>query len=145
MRNFLGRLLILVAAIINIALFVILICALAFDIITRSAEFEAAFNGVNSIVNSFDASLFILYLVAFVWVNSWCIKNIVAARSMRHTLIGTFILLGIELIFFFYHIFMPGVLVTNLGLFIGVNATAIITTLALMTGCFANYFKDCAN
>lgn len=145
MRNFLGRLLILIASSINAVLFVILMCSLVFDLVTRGEEFEVAYNGVNSVFNIFDASLFFLYIIAFVWVTIWCIKNIVAARSMRHTLIGTIILLIIEIIYFFYHIFTPGVLVTNLGLFIGVNATAMLTTLCLIAGCTANFFKDCVN
>ena len=94
MRNFLGRLLILIASSINIVLFVILMCSLVFDLVTRGEEFEVAYN----VLNIFDASLFFLYIIAFVWVTIWCIKNIVAARSMRHTLIGTIILLIIEII-----------------------------------------------
>lgn len=145
MRNFLGRLLILIASSINVVLFVILLCSLVFDLVTRGEEFDVAYNGVNNVLNIFDASLFFLYIIAFVWVTILCIKNIVAARSMRHTLLGTIILLIIEIIYFFYHIFTPGVLVTNLGLFIGVNATAMLTTLCLIAGCTANFFKDCVN
>lgn len=145
MRNFLGRLLILIASSINVVLFVILMCSLVFDLVTRGEEFEVAYNGVNNVLNIFDASLFFLYIIAFVWVTILCIKNIVAARSMRHTLLGTIILLIIEIIYFFYHIFTPGVLVTNLGLFIGVNTTAMLTTLCLIAGCTANFFKDCVN
>ena len=145
MRNFFGRILILITSIINIILFVILVCATVFDIVTKLNEFDVAFNGPNSIVNIFDASLFILFIIAFVLVNIWCIKNIVAARSMRHTLIGAIILLIIELTYFLYHIFTPGVLVTNFGLFVGVNITLILTSVCLITGCFANFFKDCVN
>ena len=145
MRNFLGRLLVLIAGAINIILFFIIICTNIFDLVTQTAAYEVAYNGANSIVNIFDASLLLLFLIAFLWVNIWCIKNIVVARSMRHSLIGTFVLFGIELIYYFYHLFTPGVLVINLGLFIGIGIAYFLTTFALIVGCLANYFKDCSH
>lgn len=145
MRNFFGRILILVCAIINVILFFIITGNLVFDFATNYVTYEDLFNGPNSLANIFDLSLLALFIIAFLWVTIWCIRNIIIARSMRHALIGTFILFFIDLIYIFYHLFMPGILINNLGLFIGIFGTATVTTIALSVGCFANYFKDCHN
>ncbi len=145
MRNFFGRLLILIATIINFILLIVIIASNLFDYLTHMDLYSQIFTGGSAMANIFDVSIFILFLVAFVWVNVWCIKNIIVARSMRHSLIGTIVLFVIEILYFVYHGCMPGVFINNYGLFVGVAIACSITTFALMVGCIANYFKDCVN
>ena len=145
MRNFFGRILILLASIINIILILVIGCSAVFDLATRTEDFNLAYNGGNQLVNIIDASLFFLFFIAFIVLTIWCIKNIATARPMKQNLIGTNVLLVIEITYFTYHLSVPGVLITNLGLFIGVGMTYFLTTLALLTGCIANFYKDCNN
>ena len=145
MRNFFGRLLILIATTINFILLIVIIASNLFDYLTHMDLYSQIFTGGSAMANIFDVSIFILFLVAFVWVNVWCIKNIIVARSMRHSLIGTIVLFVIEILYFAYHGCMPGVFINNYGLFVGVAIACSITTFALMVGCIANYFKDCVN
>ncbi len=145
MRNFFGRLLILIATIINFILLVVVIASNIFDYLTHMDLYNQIFSGSNAMANIFDVSFFILFLIAFIWVNVWCIKNIIVARSMRHSLIGTIVLLIIEILYFSYHGCMPGIFINNFGLFVGVSIACSVTSFALMVGCIANYFKDCVN
>lgn len=145
MRNFLGRILILVSLIVNFILLIVVVCATIFDIFTLLPSFESAFSGPNMLVNAFDLSLFLLFFVAFVRVNAWCLKNIIVAKSMKHAFIGTIVLLAIELVYFLYHFLMGGVLITNFGLYLGTYAAIFVMTIALMLGSLANFYRDCVN
>lgn len=143
MKNFLGRILILVTSTVNIVLSIVMISILSFYLWSNTENFLSSMTGANCPVNIFEFSLHIFTILFFIYVTIWCLKNIAKGKSMKNALIGTSVLLGVIILNFCTHLFVPNVFIFSLSAFISTSVTQIVTTSLLIIGCYFNFYRDC--
>lgn len=143
MKNFLGRILILVTSIVNIVLSIVMISILSFYLWSETENFLSMMNGTYGPINIFEFILHIFTVLFFIYATILCLKNIAKGKSMKNALIGTSVLLGVIILNFCTHLFIPNVYIFSLGAFISTSVTQIVTTSLLIIGCYFNFYRDC--
>lgn len=143
MKNFFGRILILVTSIVNIVLSIVMISILSFYLWSETENFLSMMNGTYGPINIFEFILHIFTVLFFIYATIWCLKNIAKGKSMKNALIGTSVLLGVIILNLCTHLFIPNVYIFSLGAFISTSVTQIVTTSLLIIGCYFNFYRDC--
>ena len=143
MKNFTGRLIILIGSIINCILFFLIIGAFIYFCFSDTISLENFFAGNSTPMEYTSVALGFIDFVILIVITSICIVDIIHARSMKHALIGSNVFLVFNLFTFLFTLFSPHVDTIFTGLYFGIMVTLIVTSALLVTGSALNFHKDC--
>lgn len=143
MKNFFGRIIILICSIMHCIIFFILLGALLFFLIQDTNSINNFFGGNLTNLEYIGLLLGFIDLVVFIIVTVICLVDIINARSMKHAFIWSILLLCINLTTFLFNLLIPHIDTVFYGIFISCSGTVLGTSLFLVLGSGFNYYKDC--
>lgn len=143
MKNFLGRIIILISSIINCALFFVLIGVFLFYAFDEIDSLMGFLNGNSTPVEYAGISVGILDFILLLVSTIVCIIGIINGRRMKHALIVSSIFFFYNLFTFLFNLFIPHVDNVYTGILISIMVVLIVTSTLNVIGCAFNFHKDC--
>lgn len=143
MKNFFGRIIILICSVIHCIIFFVLLGTLLFFLIQETHSISNFFSGNLTNLEYIGLLLGLIDLIIFIIVTLICLIDIMNARSMKHAFYWSIVLLIINLVTFLFNLLIPHLDTVFFGIFISCSGTTIGTSLFLLIGSGFNYYKDC--
>lgn len=143
MKNFFGRVLILITSTIHCVLFFVIVgifLFFAFDDFNNLTNF---FSGTLATTTYGGVALAILDFISFCFITILCMIDIIHAKSMKHAFFGSVVFFIINLITLLFNIFIPRSDNIYFDLFISISITLGVTSILLTIGSAFNFRKDC--
>lgn len=143
MKNFVGRIIILISSIINCALFFVLIGLFLFFAFNETDALMNFLNGQSTNLEYVGLSVAILDLIILITTTVVCVIGIINGTRMKHALIVSSIFFGYNLFTFLFNLFIPHVDNVYTSILISIMVALIVTSVMNMIGSAFNYHKDC--
>ena len=143
MKNFFGRIIILICSIIHCVMFFIILGTALFYIIENANSLENFFSGNLTSLDYTGLFFAIIDFIVFIIITLICLIDIINARSMKHAFIWSIILFCINIFTFLFNLLIPHLDSIYYGILLGCSGTTIGTSLFLVIGSGFNYYKDC--
>lgn len=143
MRNFLGRIIILISSIVNCALFFVLIGLFLFFSFNETDALMNFLHGQSTELEYVGIAVAILDLIILLVTTIICTIGIINGRRMKHALIVSSLFFGYNLFTFLFNLFIPHVDNVYTGILISVMVALIVTSVMNMIGSAFNLHKDC--
>ncbi len=143
MKNFLGRIIILINSIINCALFFILIGVFLFFSFNETNSLMSFLHGQSTNLEYVGIAVALLDFLLLIITTVVCIIGIINGRRMKHALIVSSLFFGYNLFTFLFNLFIPHIDNVYTGILISVMVALIVTSIMNMVGSAFNLHKDC--
>ena len=146
MKNFSGRILILIAVILGVCSLFADLGITIFYIWTKFEIVIAELSAPNAIFDYIGLVIHVFSILFFIITLILCIKNIILANSMKNNLYLSIISLSVVIFSYLFNILVPGiVLFDSVPFLTSLFAIKTVVNLMLMIGSFLNYRRDCRN
>lgn len=143
MKNFVGRLIVLISGIVNIAVFLVIIGTFVFYSINDFSSIVSFFTGDLSTIYYISSALESIVFVFYVYLTIHSLNDITKGKAMKKDLIVSIFMFIFLLASFIYNMITTPEYSIYYGFLYGIEITLIISTGGIFIGSLLNYHKDC--
>lgn len=143
MKNFIGRLIVLISAVTNAILFLIMIGTFAFYWMSSPQSIAAIFTGELALNYYISIGLVGIVLIFYFYLTTHCVICITRGKRMKKALVFSILMFVALLSSFIYNIATTPDFSPYYAFFYGIEIALMFTTLGFFIGSLFNYKKDC--
>ncbi len=143
MKNFAGRIIVLISSIVNCALFFVVIGLFLFFAINENDAMMNFLHGQGTKLEYVGITVAILDLIFLIATTLVCIIGIMHGGRMKHALIVSSVFFAFNLFTFLFNLFIPHVDNVYTGILISIMVVLNVTSILNIIGSALNYHKDC--
>ena len=143
MKNFIGRLIVLISGVTNVILFLIMIGTFIFYWLSSPQSIAAIFTGELALNYYISIGLVILVLIFYFYLTTSCIIAITRGKRMKKTMVVSIFMFVALLSSFIYNVVTTPTFSPYYAFFYGIEIALMFTTAGFFIGSLFNYRKDC--
>ncbi len=143
MKNFAGRLIVLVSGIVNIIVFLVIIGTFVFYCMSDTDSVVAFFTGELSQIYYVSVLLVEIVLILYIYLTIRALISITKGKAMKKDLIVSVLMFVFLLASFIYNLITTPEYSVYYAFLYGIEITLMISTIGMFIGSLFNYHKDC--
>ena len=143
MKNFAGRLIVLVSGIVNIIVFLVIIGTFVFYCMSDTDSVVAFFTGELSQIYYVSVLLVEIVLILYIYLTIRALISITKGKAMKKDLIVSVLMFVFLLASFVYNLITTPEYSVYYAFLYGIEITLMISTIGMFIGSLFNYHKDC--
>jgi len=143
MKNFVGRLIVLISGVINIVVFLVITGTFVFYSINDFSSIVSFFTGKLISIYYISSTLESIVFGFYVYLTIHSLNDITKGKAMKKDLIVSIFMLMFLLASFTYNVISIPEYSVYYGFLYGFEVTLMVSTIGIFIGSLLNYHKDC--